>query len=189
MTYQSPGLERRSAFSAAPGSPSSGSAGSSGPAGVSEASSATGSAVSSATGSALAVSGASSAGTSGNAASMSTVSPTGRLPSEVVTVYGSFPFLCQLVAASAEHPQHQLGQAQIHQADQRHHEHQEPQHHRGVGAHLLAVGPDDLAQLGDELLAAVEDEDERVVRRLVGFARRLGFLCLFGVLARVLVRV
>src|ERR1700733_14498555 len=174
MTYQSPGLERRSAFSAAAGSTSSGSAGSSGaPA------SAAVSAATSVTGSALAVSGASSAVTSCNAASMSTVSLTGRSPSEIVTVMGP-SLICQLVAASAEHPQHQLGQAQIHQADERHHEHQERQHHRGVRGHLLAVRPDDLAQLGDDLLEVGEDEDERVARGPVGLAGLLGFLRLLG---------
>jgi len=128
---------------------------------------AAGAATSSATVSGLTASGASSAVTSCKAASMSTVSPTGRSPSEVVTVFGpSYYVLRQLLVASAEHHQHQLGQAQVHQADQRHHEHQERQHYRGVRAHLFAVRPDDLAQLGDDLPQVGEDIDNRVARRL-----------------------
>ena len=39
---------------------------------------------------------------------------------------------------------------------------------RGVADHLLAVRPDHLAQLGDDLLQVGPDEDERVARRAVG---------------------
>ena len=51
------------------------------------------------------------------------------------------------------------------------------QHHRGVGDHLLAVRPDHLAQLGDDLLQVVEDEGERVARR-----PSPAFLALLGLL-------
>src|SRR5215813_12926031 len=100
MTYQSPGLLRRSALSAAAGSTSS--------AGASTAA-------------------ASSAGASTAASALascrSTASPADVSPSNAVTVFSP---LCHL-QISAEHQQNQLGQAQIGEADQRHHEGQKCQ--------------------------------------------------------------
>ena len=61
-------------------------------------------------------------------------------------------------------------------ADERHHEGHEDQHHPGVADHLLAIGPDDLAQLGDDLLQVVPDEGERVAPSLFGLAGLLGGL-------------
>src|ERR1700733_2893148 len=185
MTYQSPGLVRRSAFSATTGSTSSGSGASGASAWVAAAGSsgaASGATASSAkaVAAATAICGLASAVTSCKA--MSTDSPTGRSPSEVVTVSGSFLYVrsWRPSKSSAEHHQHELGQAQVPHADQRHHEHQERQHHRGVGHHLLAVGPDDLAQLGDNLLEVVVDKDNRVARRSFRFAGLLGLLGFFA---------
>ena len=71
---------------------------------------------------------------------------TAASPSGVVTK------ISPLTTRLAEDQQHQFGQAQIRQADQGHHEHQEDQHDAGVADHLLAIGPDDLAQLRGDLL-------------------------------------
>ena len=79
------------------------------------------------------------------------------------------------VRSSAEHHHHELGQAQIDQADQRHHERQEDQHHDGVADHLLAVRPDHLAQLGDDLLQVGPDEERTGCAR----GRRRLFLAVF----------
>src|SRR5882672_2847996 len=137
MTYQSPGLLRRSAFSAAAGSISS--------AGVST------------TCSVL-------------TSCRSTASPADGLPSNAVTVLSP---LCHL-QTSAEHQQDQLGQTQVGEPDQRHHESQKCQHHRGVGDHLFAVRPNHLPHLGNDLLEVVVDECDRVNGTGLGGSGLLG---------------
>ena len=56
-------------------------------------------------------------------------------------------------------------------ADQRDHEHHEDDHHDGVGDHLVAGRPDDLAQLGDDLTEEPAEPGEHV-RPLDGGGRR-----------------
>src|SRR6478672_2873523 len=169
MTYQSPGLRRSSFLSATAGSSSS----SSGVAASSAVASAATSSVSvvsstasvsvvSSTASAAVLSSRRSAASSaitvaGSAASASaSETAEGDSPSKEVTCQSS------LNCSSAEYQHHELGEAQVDQADQRHHERQKDQHHGGVVDHLLAVRPDHLAQLGDDLLQVVPDERKRI---------------------------
>src|SRR6266481_2611950 len=191
MTYQSPGLMRSSFFSATAGSSSSSSPGASAAtsdAGAASAAtsdsgasatSAGAASASSLTGSTLVSSTVASASTLVSSMT-STLSAEGDSPSKEVTCQSSLKILLfaqALIAArsSAEHQHHELGKAKVDQADQRHHERQKDQHHGGVVDHLLAVRPDHLAQLGDDLLQEGPDEGERVARRPIGGL--LGGLC------------
>src|SRR6478736_1237637 len=175
MTYQSPGLRRSSFLSATAGSSSSSSGvaassavASAGTSSMSVVSSTASVSVVSSTASAAELSSRRSAASSaitvaGSAASASaSETAEGDSPSKEVTCQSS------LNCSSAEYQHHELGEAQVDQADQRHHERQKDQHHGGVVDHLLAVRPDHLAQLGDDLLQVVPDEGERVARRPVG---------------------
>src|SRR3954470_18547452 len=173
MTYQSPGRSRSSFFSATAGSSSSScgaaSAAASASGAASGATSASDVSASSVSGSTVA-SASVSTSVSSTDVMTSTLSAEGVSPSKEVTCQSS------LIRSSAEHQHHELGQAQVDQADQRHHERQEDQHHGGVVDHLLAVRPDHLAQLGDDLQQEVPDEGERVARRpIAGLLGRLGF--------------
>src|SRR5690625_3477397 len=133
MTYQSPGLVRSSAFSATAGSTSS-------------AGSASAAAGVSAVGAASAVSSAGASAGAPVVSATSTGSPVGVSPSKVVTVVSP-----SLITSLAEHQHHQPGESEVRTGDQRHHEDQKRQHHRGVGDHLLAVRPDHLAKFADDL--------------------------------------
>ena len=152
MTYQSPGLLRRSFLSAAAGSSSSSALRrlprperllgdrQSRPRRRRSAASA------------LSVSTAST-----TSAITSTDSPEAVSPSKVVTVVS--PLSISARQARSRQPNTSstsLARPRSTTADQRHHEDQEHQHHRGVADHLLAVGPDHLAQLGDDLLEVVQ---------------------------------
>src|SRR3954470_14279494 len=174
MTYQSPGRSRSSFFSATAGSSSSSSAAAGAASAATSASAAASGATAAWAASASSLSGSTvaSASVSTLVSSMmtSTLSAEGVSPSKEVTCQSS------LIRSSAEHQQHELGQAKVDQADQRHHEGQENQHHGGVVDHLLAVRPDHLAQLGDNLQQEVPDEGERVSRRpIAGLLGCLGF--------------
>ena len=71
-------------------------------------------------------------------------------------------------------------QPRVDQADQRHHEGQEHQHDGGVADHLFAVGPDDLAQFGDDLPQVRSPTRTRTVPRRPAAAF---FFWLLGLLA------
>src|SRR5689334_14592628 len=179
MTYQLPGLDRRSFFSATAGSTSSSSTstGVSSSAAVSSAAgasstSSTASSTSEISATASAVDDSSDSAVrlaitvAGSASSMrasDTAEAEGVSPSKEVTCQSSLDSSLACVAASsAEDQRHEFGQAQIDAADQRDHERQEHQHHGRVADHLLAVGPDHLAELGHDLLQEVQDVQERV---------------------------
>src|SRR6185312_7981324 len=59
-----------------------------------------------------------------------------------------------------------------------HHERQKDQHHDGVGGHLLAVRPDDLAELTDDFAQVVHDVRDGVATRALGGL--LGLLLAFS---------
>src|SRR3712207_6185618 len=72
---------------------------------------------------------------------------------------------------SAEDGDHALGEEQVEAGDQGHHDGDEDDDHGRVGDQLAASGPDDLAQLGDDLA------QEPGQRALAADLRRPGLLC------------
>src|SRR5882757_2518653 len=176
MTYHSPGLSRSSFLSATAGSSSSSSGAASAATSDSSAGAASASSLTASTFVSSTVASASAAVSSTLVSSTlvssmtSTLSAEGDSPSKEVTCLSSLNSALRASAHrpirfSAEYQHHELGQAQVDQADQRHHERQKDQHHGGVVDHLLAVRPDHLAQLGDDLRQEGPDEGERVARR------------------------
>src|SRR4051812_38780313 len=60
-------------------------------------------------------------------------------------------FVVQSQGWSAEDGEHALGEGDVEAGHEGHHDRDEDDDHRGVGDQFLAAGPDDLAQLGDDL--------------------------------------